>query len=268
MSVPGLIPPGALAWASAPQRRLADLMLGSRRLSRASLLIWEAVADARTRVGGRTPQACAERLAWLAGELCAVHGIHIDREGELPEGPVVLVANHVGYLDPMVMLSQIPALPIAKRELGDWPLLGRALEPLGVSLVRRGDPYDGARALRRAAAALEDGVGVLVYPEGTTTGGVSVLPLRRGIFGVARRLGIPVVPVVLRYESPGVAWVGEQWFVPHYARVLAKSSLRVRLTIGNPITSRQDPQSFARYVRHRMIAMLDRSARPRLVHAA
>ncbi|MBC8069629.1 MAG: 1-acyl-sn-glycerol-3-phosphate acyltransferase, partial [Deltaproteobacteria bacterium] len=236
--------------------------------SRASLLVWEAVADARTRVGGRTPQACAERLAWLAGELCEVHGIRIDQDGELPEGPVVLVANHVGYLDPMVLLSRIPALPIAKRELGDWPLVGRALAPLGVSLVRRGDPYDGARALRRAAVALEDGVGVLVYPEGTTTGGASVLPLRRGIFGVARRMGIPVVPVVLRYESRSAAWVGDEWFLPHYARTLATESLRVRLTIGSPITSRQDPQSFARFVQHRMIAMLDRSARPRLVHAA
>jgi lyso-ornithine lipid O-acyltransferase len=268
VSVPGLLPPGALAWLGGPQRGAEAAARIARKLSRTSLLVWEAVADARTRVGGRTPEACAERLAWLAEQLCVVHGASIELDGELPRAPAVLVANHVGYLDPMVLLSLVPALPIAKRELAGWPLLGSALAPLGVSLVRRGDPYDGARALRRSLDALEAGVSVLVFPEGTTTHGHSVLPLRRGIFGIASRLGVPVVPVVLRYESEAAAWVGDDWFLPHYARLLARGSLRVRVTIGDPIIARQDPHSYARYVRHRMIAMLDRAARPRLVRAA
>lgn len=265
MSVPGLVP-DALSWMRTPARLAAATARLGRRISQASMLVWEAAADARTI--SRSPQACAERLAWLAENLCAVHGVSIDQEGELPQAPAVLVANHVGYFDPLVMLSLVPALPIAKRELADWPLLGPALEPLGVALVQRGDPYDGARALRRATRALEAGVDVLVFPEGTTTAGRSVLPLRRGIFGVASRLGVPVVPVVLRYEHPGAAWIGEDWFLPHYARMLGRSLLRVHVRFGDPIIARQDPCDFARYVRRRMIAMLDRSTRPRLVRAA
>jgi 1-acyl-sn-glycerol-3-phosphate acyltransferase len=265
MSVPGLVP-DALAWMTAPQRTAAALARVGRRLSRVSMLVWEAAADARA--GAGSPHACAERLSWLAENLCAVHGLSIEQEGDLPRAPAVLVANHVGYFDPLVMLSLVPALPIAKRELAGWPVLGNTLEPLGVALVQRGDPYDGARALRRATRALEAGVDVLVFPEGTTTAGRSVLPLRRGIFGIASRLGVPVVPVVLRYEHSGAAWVGDDWFLPHYARMLGRPMLRVHVSIGDPIIARQDPCDFARYVRRRMIAMLDRSARPRLVRAA
>ncbi len=266
MSVPGLVP-SPLAWAAAPARGMATLARVGRRLSQSSMLVWDAAAHARTSTR-ESPQACAERLSWLAEGLCDVHGLRIEQDGEPPRAPAVLVANHVGYFDPLVLLTLVPALPIAKRELGDWPLLGRALGPLGVSLVRRGDPYDGARALRRASRALEAGVDVLVFPEGTTTLGRSVLPLRRGIFGVASRLGVPVVPVVLRYEHADAAWVGDDWFLPHYARMLRRPSLRVHVSFGDPIIAQQDPCDFARFVRRRMIAMLDRRARPRLVRAA
>ncbi len=266
MSVPGLISGRPAAWVKAPGRAVAALARVGRRLSRSSVLVSDAVIDGS--LGERTHRACAERAAWLAENLCAIHGLQIERFGDLPRRPVVLVANHVGYFDPMVLLSLLPAMPIAKRELGEWPLLGRSLAPLGVALVRRGDPYDGARALRRAMAALQAGVPVLVFPEGTTSHGESVLPLRRGIFGIASRLGVPVVPVVLRYSGHGAAWVGSEWFLPHYARSLGRAELRVRVEFGEPIVARQEPRAYARDVQRRMIAMLDHGAPPRVARAA
>jgi 1-acyl-sn-glycerol-3-phosphate acyltransferase len=238
----------------------------ARRLSRSSTLLWDVAVDAR--LGERTHHACAQRASWLAENLCAIHGVQIERTGELPRGPVVIVANHVGYFDPMVLLSLVPAMPIAKREIGEWPLLGNSLASLGVALVRRGDPYDGARALRRAMAALEANVPVLVFPEGTTSHGDSVLPFRRGIFGIASRLGVPVVPVVLRYEGRAASWVGDEWFLPHYAKSLGRAELRVRVQFGEPILMRQQSRAYANEVRQRMLAMLDRAAPIRLARAA
>lgn len=266
MSVPGLISGRPAALVQAPVRAVAAIARVSRRLSRSATLLSDALLDGR--LGEHTPHACADRAAWLAENLCAIHGLHIERVGELPRAPVVLVANHVGYFDPMVLLSLLPAMPIAKRELGDWPVLGRSLAPLGVTLVRRGDPYDGARALRRAMAALQAGVPVLVFPEGTTSHGDSVLPLRRGIFGIASRLGVPVVPVVLRYEGAGAAWVGSDWFLPHYARSLGRAERHVRVEFGEPIVTRQEPRAYARDVQRRMIAMLDHGAPARVARAA
>jgi len=266
VSVPGLISARPAAWLRAPQRTAAALARAGRRLSQSSSLLWDAVLDGR--LGERTHHACAQRAAWLAQSLVAIHGVHIERNGQIPSGPVVLVANHVGYFDPMVLLSLVPAMPIAKREIGEWPVLGGSLAALGVTLVRRGDPYDGARALRSAMAALEAGVSVLVFPEGTTTHGDSVLPLRRGIFGIASRVGVPVVPVVLRYEGRDASWVGDEWFLPHYARSLGRAELRVRVTFGEPIVALQEPRAYAHDVQRRMIAMLERVSPARIARAA
>ena len=266
MSVPGLISARPAAWVGAPRRTAAALFRAGRRLSRSSTLLWDAAVDGR--LGERTHHACAQRAAWLAENLAAIHGVQIDCTGQIPHGPVVLVANHVGYFDPMVLLSLVPAMPIAKREIVEWPVLGGSLAALGVALVRRGDPYDGARALRRAMCALEAGVSVLVFPEGTTTHGDSVLPLRRGIFGIASRLGVPVVPVVLRYEGRDASWVGDDWFLPHYARSLGRAELRVRVEFGEPMAAQQEPRAYASDVQRRMIAMLDRVAPARLARAA
>jgi len=156
VSVPGLISGRPAAWVKAPGRAVAALARVGRRLSRSSVLVSDAVIDGS--LGERTHRACAERAAWLAENLCAIHGLQIERFGDLPRRPVVLVANHVGYFDPMVLLSLLPAMPIAKRELGEWPLLGRSLAPLGVALVRRGDPYDGARDPAAPTFALVGGV--------------------------------------------------------------------------------------------------------------
>jgi 1-acyl-sn-glycerol-3-phosphate acyltransferase len=83
--------------------------------------------------------------------------------------------------------------------------------------------------LRAAARAWEAGVPVLAFPEGTTTLGEDVLPFRRGLFGMAERAGIPIVPVSLVYDDPGVPWVDGQAFVPHYVRTAARPCTRVSL---------------------------------------
>jgi 1-acyl-sn-glycerol-3-phosphate acyltransferase len=70
-------------------------------------------------------------------------------------------------------------------------------------------------------------VSVLIFPEGTTTHGDRVLPFKRGSFGVAALAGVPVVPVALRYESAAAAWVGDDTFLPHYMRTVAKPYTRV-----------------------------------------
>jgi 1-acyl-sn-glycerol-3-phosphate acyltransferase len=78
---------------------------------------------------------------------------------------------------------------------------------------------------------------VLVFPEGTTTRGDEVLPFKRGIFGIALRAGVPVVPVALRYDRPDVAWVGDDAFLPHYVRAMAEPCTRVTVEYLSPLTT-------------------------------
>jgi 1-acyl-sn-glycerol-3-phosphate acyltransferase len=145
---------------------------------------------------------------------------------------VIVVANHLSYLDPIVLGGELPCTAVAKREIEGWPVLGTHLRDLGVMFVDRDDPHSGASVLRQAARALDSGVAVLNFPEGTTTRGDSVLPFRRGIFGVALRLGVPVVPVRLDFEDRNLAWVGDATLVPHYLSTASKKTLRVRVRWG------------------------------------
>jgi 1-acyl-sn-glycerol-3-phosphate acyltransferase len=254
MSVPGLVPARAIGLIATPGRTLCAVSRFGRRLGRVSMLAWNAAHGRTPRDGDDVidTRRAAWRLSRLAQRMCEAHGVQIHVEGQLPRGPVVLVANHVSYFDPMVLLALVPACPIAKRELGAWPLVGPALREMGVTLVRRGDSYDGAKALRRALHALGGGTNVLVFPEGTTSRGERVLPLRRGIFGIARRLGVPVVPIAMRYDAPSLAWVGDEWFLPHYARSLGRAVLTVRVRVGTPIWGSESAADLARVVRGRL----------------
>jgi lyso-ornithine lipid O-acyltransferase len=166
-------------------------------------------------------------LSWLAENLCALHGVRAFLRGTPPETPCVLVANHVSYFDPVVLAAHTPLVAIAKQDVAAWPLVGEACRRLGVSFVERGDAHSGARVLREVARALDHGVSVLVFPEGTTTSGDEVLPFKRGVFGVAQRLGAPIAPVALRYDRADAAWVGDETFLPHYVRSMAHVCTRV-----------------------------------------
>jgi lyso-ornithine lipid O-acyltransferase len=202
----------------------------------------------------RSPRARALRMKWLCENVCAVHGLEVRATGEIPVGPCAIVANHLSYLDPLAIASLVPLTAIAKEEVASWPFLGRALRDLGLLFVDRASTVSGARTLRQAARCFEAGLSVLTFPEGTTTTGVSVLPFRRGIFGIAARMGIPVVPVSLRYDVPTVAWTGDDPFVPHYLRTVRRATTQLELHFAAPIETSPRDHADALAVRaHRAI---------------
>lgn len=170
--------------------------------------------------------------------MCNLHAIDVRVVGERPAGPVLYVANHVGYFDPLVIGGLTACVSIAKRELLSWPFVGRRLRDLGVVFVDRGNPWSGARAIRVMLRAFRVGASVLNFPEGTTSDGVSVLPFRRGAFGAARMAGVPIVPVRVDYEDPRVAWIGDATFLPHYLALLARGAIRAQVSFGEPIYPR------------------------------
>ncbi|HKO92975.1 MAG TPA: lysophospholipid acyltransferase family protein [Polyangiaceae bacterium] len=185
----------------------------------------------------------AEALRELCRELCQLHGIEVEQCGQLPERPVVIVANHLGYIDPLVLCSLLPCSPIAKSEIADWPLIGALLRRRNVSFVRRGSAHSGARVLKRCLGGLRAGVSVLNFPEGTTSRG-GLLPFQMGAFWLARRSGLPILPVAMDFESPAMCWVGDDAFLPHYSKLLwgklRGQSCKVRVAVGDLL----DPARF------------------------
>lgn len=183
--------------------------------------------------GAHAARAQAEQARWVAENMCALHGLRPALRGDLqlPEGPCVVVANHITYFDPLVLGSLLPLSAIAKREVLDWPLIGALSRKLGTLYVTREDAHSGARCLREARRMLARGVSVLVFPEGTTTRGREVLPFKRGMFGVSAQVGVPVVPVCLQYERAEAAWIGEDAFLPHYMKSMRYRCTRVEVEV-------------------------------------
>lgn len=187
------------------------------------------------RAGPAELQQKALRLRELCRMVCDMHRIEIEVRGQLPEAPVIVVANHLGYIDPVVLCSLLPISPIAKSEISDWALVGVPLERLNVSFVRRGDAHSGARVLLRSLRNLEAGVSVLNFPEGTTSRG-GLLPFHLGAFWLSRRTGVPVVPISIDFENMGLCWVDREAFLPHYARVWWVGGVRrVRVSVGKAL---------------------------------
>ena len=170
-----------------------------------------------------------------AGALLRIHGIEVEERGTRPAGPALIVSNHVSYLDPLVVMAAHASLPVAKDEVRLWPLIGPLCAKAGVQFVARTHASSGAAILRTMSRALQEGASILNFPEGTTTSGRCVLPLKPGCFGVARIAGAAVVPVAIAWESESLSWTGDASFVPHYLQVAARERTRVRLQWGDPL---------------------------------
>ena len=208
------------------------------RIGRFGVTALDAIGRARLARDGIAGRAA--RLHAACGDIARIHSFQIGVRGTWPAGPVIIVANHVSYLDPIAIAAAVPCAPIAKSEVASWPIIGTAASQLGVIFVARASVWSRARALRSAHAALRAGVSVVNFPEGTTTDGTRLLPFQRGIFGLARLAGAFVLPVAVRCARE-LAWHGNAPFVPHYLSTARLAAPEIRLDLGQVI----DPAQFA-----------------------
>lgn len=194
--------------------------------------------------------ALSVRKRW-ARRVLHLLGVRIRLECAPPqvEGAALYVGNHQSYLDPVVVLREVEALPVAKAEVASWPLIGFAARATGIMYVKRESSKSRLSTLVAIRQTLERGHSVLLYPEGTTQHGPSTLPFRLGAFRVAAELGIPVVPVAIHYPDPADAWVGDDAFVPHFVRTFAKKHLEVYIAYG-PVCIHHDAEHLRRHTRH------------------
>jgi 1-acyl-sn-glycerol-3-phosphate acyltransferase len=138
----------------------------------------------------------------------------------------LVVANHRSPLDIILMLQRFGGSVLARHDLERWPVLGRAARQGGTIFVNRDDANSGLQAIREIRRRLAAGQTVIVFPEGTTQRGDTVLPFRGGAFAALRGLDVELIPVGIAYE-PGSEFIGESF--PQY---LYRMSLRTRTRVG------------------------------------
>lgn len=168
--------------------------------------------------------------AW-AKAMLAVLGVRLESEGEPGEGPTLMVANHVSWLDILAMTALRPAVFVCKAEIAAWPALGWLLGRAGTIFLRRGSAVAASEAARAAARRLREGMSVAVFPEGTSTNGATVLPFHAALFQAAIDAGCPVQPLALRYSNEAAVYAGDTGFGDSLLAVAGAGGLTIRLAV-------------------------------------
>ncbi|WP_407566718.1 lysophospholipid acyltransferase family protein [Polymorphospora sp. A560] len=171
-----------------------------------------------------------------ARALLRAAGVRLVVRGRLPQRRALLVANHVSWLDALVVLAVAPARMTAKREVRDWPVIGALVDAGGTIFVDRERPRTLPATVAAVRSALAGDAVVAVFPEGTTWCGRKAGRFRPAMFQAAVDTGAPVVPVTLAYRrSSGTAttvaaFLGDDTLWASVRRVLAAPDLTVTAT--------------------------------------
>jgi 1-acyl-sn-glycerol-3-phosphate acyltransferase len=164
-------------------------------------------------------------------------GITLEVQGAPQSGPLLLVANHVSWLDILAIDAVQPARFVAKAEVHRWPLLGWMVARGGTLFVERQRRRDAMRVVHQMAGALRAGDHVAVFPEGTTTDGPQPLPFHANLLQAAVATHTPVQAVALRYAdaahrfAPAAAYVGETSLLQSAWWVVRAEGLRVHVRL-------------------------------------
>ena len=176
------------------------------------------------------------RMQWFK-ILSRALGVQIETFGELPQEAGLLVCNHRSYFDPIIVLTQLLALPVGKSEIRKWPIIGIGAELSGVVFVERKSKEGRAKARKKIVEILRQGYFVINYPEGTTHTQSQTIDFKPGMFKDASVEGFPVYPVALDYQSDEDAWVGEDTFLRHFFACFGKRKTNIRISYGTAIFS-------------------------------
>ncbi|MCX4237982.1 lysophospholipid acyltransferase family protein [Streptomyces ortus] len=221
-----------------------------------SLLVVVATGIALIPVVARVPAGPRDRLIrWWCRTIVRAAGVRLRTTGAAPPtGGLLLVANHISWLDIPLLAAVRPARMLAKAEIRRWPLAGALTASSGALFIER----DRLRALPEMvgsiARSLRDGGAVAVFPEGSTWCGRARGSFRRAVFQAALDADAAVQPVRLRYRRDGgalstaPAFVGSDSLLTSVWRVVSARHLVAEVRVGPvlPPGSAPDRRALAR----------------------
>ncbi|MBO3745805.1 1-acyl-sn-glycerol-3-phosphate acyltransferase [Streptosporangiaceae bacterium NEAU-GS5] len=157
-----------------------------------------------------------------------------------PDTGVLLVGNHISWLDPLITAAMMPCRLLAKSEVGRWPVIGTLATGSGALFIDRTRMYALPDAVADVAAALREGHTVVAFPEGTTWCGRGMGAFRPAVFQAVVDAGAVVRPMALRFHSggqltTGPCYVGNDSLVASILRVTALRDLVAEVTLFPPV---------------------------------
>ena len=186
--------------------------------------------------------------------VCRLLGFKIRVTGQLPQGgQCLIVSNHVSWIDILVLSTVAPLSFVAKREVASWPFFGWLAKLQRTVFVDRERRHSTKHSRTEMEVRLAAGDRIVLFPEGTSHDGASVLPFKSSFFAAATTEDIAIVPVTLAYTGnwsmpltrrnrPRFAWYADMDMVPHLWEALCAGPLTVQIIIhpALDVETRQD----------------------------
>jgi lyso-ornithine lipid O-acyltransferase len=181
---------------------------------------------------------------WAAQALPSL-GLRYVQHGVPMRGGGAFVANHSSWIDIVALQRAAAPFLVSKAEVRAWPVVGHIGRAIGTMFVDR-RPAEAKRQEAELLERLARGDQMALFPEGTSTDGMRVLPFKSTLFGAffapGLRQAIAVQPVTIAYRAPPglpptfYGWWGEMEFASHARDVLARSTGGiVELTFHQPL---------------------------------
>ena len=174
-----------------------------------------------------------------------IMGITLDVRGEVPShGPLLLVANHISWLDILVLHASRHCRFVSKADVHHWPVIGTLANGCGTVFVERESRRDAMRVVHHMADALRSGDVLAIFPEGTTSDGNGTLPFHANLFQAAISTHAPVQPIGLTYldaksgaPSHVTDYVGDVSLVGSVWATVSAKPLLARVCFGRRLAS-------------------------------
>ncbi len=209
----------------------------------------------RTEFGRLTPPQIELLVREWSRQMLRIMGVALVVRGTPPaSGPVLLVANHISWLDILVMNAGKPARFVSKSDARHWPLLGALITGAGTLYIERGNRRDAMRMVHHMAERLRERDILAIFPEGTTSDGRALLPFHANLFQAAISANAPILPVALRFVDSRTGaphdapvFVGDATLLGSIWATLCADGVQVVVRYGEPqMPQGRDRRTWAR----------------------
>ena len=198
---------------------------------------------------------------WSLGMLRCIGIALIVKGNPAVPGPLLLVANHMSWLDITALHAARFCRFVSKSDIKKWPFIGMLASGIGTLFIERESRRDAMRVVHSMASSLRAGDVVGIFPEGTTSDGSTLLPFHANLFQAAIKADAPVQPVALQFidtrtgqRSTAACYIHDDTLIQSVWRALTTPNLAVVMTFGEPqLAAGRDRRAWALAMRQAVI---------------
>ena len=195
-----------------------------------------------------------------ARSFLVISGMTVEVIGTPPRAPFLLVSNHLSYVDIAAFRAVLETVFVAKSDIRNWFLAGWIVRDLGTIFIDRRNRRDIPRVGSEIKQRLDEGEGVVVFPEGTSTKGEEVLPFNSSLLEFAAKENLPVSYASINYRTPDdepnaseiVCWWDDTVFMEHLWKLLSLKEFTAIINFGDTPLIKSNRKELAHELREKV----------------